>query len=90
MSGPYDGKYDILLLQIDCDDEYENMFGDSGNCYFLISKEDLKNKNFDRVLLAIRQTLWFKSCKSYFTYTWKISVKTVQSFKIAAILWKQR
>lgn len=44
-----DGKYDTLLLQLDCDDECGIMFGDSGNCYFLISKEDLKNKNFDNV-----------------------------------------
>lgn len=44
-----DGKYDTLLLQLDCEDECGIMFGDSGNCYFLISKEDLKNKNFDNV-----------------------------------------
>lgn len=44
-----EGKYDTLLLQLDCDDELEIMFGDSGNCYFLISKEDLKNRNFDNV-----------------------------------------
>lgn len=44
-----DGKCGTLLLQLDCDDECEIMFGDSGNCYFLISKEDLKNHNFDNV-----------------------------------------
>ena len=44
-----EGKYDTLLLQLDCDDECEIMFGDSGNCYFLISKEDLKTGNFDNV-----------------------------------------
>ena len=44
-----DGLYDTLLLQLDCDDECNIMFGDSGNCYFLISKEDLKNRNFDNV-----------------------------------------
>lgn len=44
-----EGKYNTLLLQLDCDDECEIMFGDSGNCYFLISKEDLKNGNFDNV-----------------------------------------
>ncbi len=43
------GEFDTLLLQLDCDDECEIMFGDSGNCYFLISKEDLKNRNFDNV-----------------------------------------
>lgn len=44
-----DGSKDILLLQLDIDDECGIMFGDAGNCVFLISKEDLKNKNFDRV-----------------------------------------
>jgi len=43
------GEFDTLLLQLDCDDECGIMFGDTGNCYFLISKEDLKNKNFDNV-----------------------------------------
>ncbi len=43
------GEFDTLLLQLDCDDECGIMFGDAGNCYFLISKEDLKNKNFDNV-----------------------------------------
>ena len=28
---------------------WESKCGDSGNCYFLISKEDLKNRNFDNV-----------------------------------------
>ncbi len=44
-----DGEYDTLLLQLDCDDECGIMFGDAGNCFFLISKEDLKKRNFDRV-----------------------------------------
>ncbi len=44
-----DGEYDTLLLQLDCEDECGIMFGDAGNCFFLISKEDLKNRNFDRV-----------------------------------------
>lgn len=48
---PYydDGEIDVLLLQLDCDDECGIMFGDAGNCVFLISKEDLKNRNFDNV-----------------------------------------
>ncbi len=44
-----DGEYDTLLLQLDCEDECGIMFGDAGNCFFLISKEDLKNRRFDRV-----------------------------------------
>ncbi len=44
-----DGEYDTLLLQLDCDDECGIMFGDAGNCFFLIPKEDLKNRRFDRV-----------------------------------------
>lgn len=43
------GEYDTVLLQLDCDDECEIMFGDSGNCYFLISKENLKKCIFDNV-----------------------------------------
>ncbi len=43
------GKFTEVLLQLDCDDECEIMFGDSGNCYFLISKEDLINRSFDNV-----------------------------------------
>lgn len=43
------GKYDTVLLQLDCDDECGIMFGDAGNCYFLISKEDLINRSFDNV-----------------------------------------
>lgn len=48
---PYydDGEIDVLLLQLDCEDECGIMFGDAGNCVFLISKEDLKNRNFDNV-----------------------------------------
>ena len=45
-----DGELDVVLLQLDCDDECGIMFGDGGNCVFLISKEDLKNKIFDNVL----------------------------------------
>lgn len=46
------GTADILLLQIDCDDgegTCEIMFGDSGNCQFMISREDLLKKNFSNV-----------------------------------------
>lgn len=43
------GEYDTVLLQLDCEDECGIMFGDAGNCVFLISKEDLKNGNFDNV-----------------------------------------
>ncbi|MDE7399730.1 MAG: DUF1963 domain-containing protein [Oscillospiraceae bacterium] len=44
-----DGTYDTVLLQLDCEDECGIMFGDSGNCNFFISKEDLKSRNFDNV-----------------------------------------
>ncbi|MBD5112267.1 MAG: DUF1963 domain-containing protein [Ruminococcaceae bacterium] len=44
-----DGTYDTVLLQLDCEDECGIMFGDSGNCNFFISKEDLKARNFDNV-----------------------------------------
>ena len=46
------GSADILLLQIDVDDGEGTcgiMFGDSGNCQFMISREDLLNKNFANV-----------------------------------------
>lgn len=43
------GELDVVLLQLDCEDECGIMFGDSGNCVFLISREDLKNRNFDHV-----------------------------------------
>lgn len=45
-----DGEFDTLLLQLDCEDECGIMFGDSGSCFFLISREDLKNRNFDNVV----------------------------------------
>ena len=41
-------KYDTLLLQIDSDDEI--MWGDTGIANFFINKDDLLNKNFDRIL----------------------------------------
>lgn len=49
-----EGECDTLLLQLDGDDECGIMFGDSGNCFFLISKEDLKNRDFDRVEFGVQ------------------------------------
>ncbi|WP_268866745.1 DUF1963 domain-containing protein [Thomasclavelia ramosa] len=47
-------KYDdyILLLQIDSVGigDKEIMWGDSGICNFFITKKDLENKNFSKVL----------------------------------------
>ena len=43
------GEKSVLLLQLDCDDVSGLMFGDSGNCQFFISKEDLLNKDFSAV-----------------------------------------
>lgn len=43
-----DGSLDVLLLQLDVDDTSGLMFGDGGNCNFFISREDLKNLNFER------------------------------------------
>ena len=40
---------DFLLLQLDIDDTCGIMFGDSGNCTFSISKDDLKNRDFSKV-----------------------------------------
>ena len=36
------------------DDDYELMFGDVGNLYFYIRKDDLKNKNFDNVHFSLQ------------------------------------
>lgn len=44
-----DGTADVLLLQLDVDDTSGLMFGDSGNCTFLISREDLLKRNFSNV-----------------------------------------
>ena len=41
-------RYDTLLLQIDSDDDI--MWGDVGVANFFINKEDLKNKDFSRIL----------------------------------------
>jgi len=42
-------KQDVLLLQLDIDDECRIMFGDSGNCTFLISRDDLLKCDFSNV-----------------------------------------
>ncbi|KOM88315.1 DUF1963 domain-containing protein [Clostridium botulinum] len=42
-------EHNILLLQLDIEDECGIMFGDSGNCNFFISEEDLKNRDFSNV-----------------------------------------
>ena len=44
-----DESIDVLLLQLDIDDVCGVMFGDSGNCTFLISKEDLLKRDFSNV-----------------------------------------
>ncbi len=47
-----DGTADILLLQLDVDDEEDGcgiMFGDLGNCQFMIAKEDLAKRDFSNV-----------------------------------------
>lgn len=44
-----DGECDVLLLQLDIDDETGIMFGDSGNCTFLISREALQKCDFSEV-----------------------------------------
>lgn len=48
---PYyeDGTADVLLLQLDIEDTCGIMFGDSGNCNFFISREDLRNRDFSNV-----------------------------------------
>lgn len=46
--GFYD-KQNILLLQLDINDVCGIMFGDSGNCNFFISEDDLRNKDFSKV-----------------------------------------
>ncbi|MBD5158431.1 MAG: DUF1963 domain-containing protein [Butyrivibrio sp.] len=44
-----DGICDVLLLQLDVDDDCGIMFGDSGNCTFLISRENLLKRDFSDV-----------------------------------------
>lgn len=43
------GEFDVVLLQLDCEDECGIMFGDAGSCVFLISKDDLEKRCFDNV-----------------------------------------
>lgn len=45
-----------LLLQLDTveDENFELMFGDCGNIYFYIRKEDLQVKNFDNIWLILQ------------------------------------
>ena len=40
----------FLLLQLDIEDECGIMFGDSGNCTFTMSKDDLKKRDFSMVI----------------------------------------
>lgn len=61
---PADVKEDIkkhatdwqLLFQMAYiqEDDFEMLFGDCGNLYFYIKKEDLANKNFDKVWLILQ------------------------------------
>ncbi len=61
---PVDVKEDIkkhatdwqLLFQMAYiqEDDFEMLFGDCGNLYFYIKKEDLANKNFDKVWLILQ------------------------------------
>ncbi len=44
------GEKDILLLQLDTDNDAEIMWGDSGVANFFISKTDLENLDFSKVL----------------------------------------
>ncbi|MCM1308131.1 MAG: DUF1963 domain-containing protein [Butyrivibrio sp.] len=48
---PYydDGECDVLLLQLDVEGTCGIMFGDSGNCTFLISREKLRKCDFSDV-----------------------------------------
>lgn len=43
-------KFDTLLLQLDCEDECDLMFGDGGVANFFINEEDLKKLDFTKVL----------------------------------------
>lgn len=46
----------ILLFQMASieDDDFELMFGDVGNIYFYIKKQDLKDQNFDKAWLVLQ------------------------------------
>ena len=43
-----------LLLQIDSDDSLGTMWGDAGRIYFWIREQDLKNRDFAKVLLVLQ------------------------------------
>ncbi|GIN89811.1 hypothetical protein J6TS1_37630 [Siminovitchia terrae] len=43
-------SYDTLLLQIDTDDDLDIMWGDGGVANFFISSDDLKKRDFSKVL----------------------------------------
>ena len=45
----YNSEEYVLLLQLDIDDTSGLMFGDSGNCTFIISRENLLAENFSSV-----------------------------------------
>ena len=50
-----DNKSDwTLLLQIDSDENYGMMWGDSGMLYFWIKKQDLKVQNFENVWMILQ------------------------------------
>ena len=46
----------VLLFQMASirDDDYELMFGDLGDLYFYVRKDDLRERNFDRVWLVLQ------------------------------------
>lgn len=46
----------MLLFQMSSfeEDDYELMFGDMGNIYFYIRKQDLKERNFDKIWLSLQ------------------------------------
>ena len=43
-------RFNTLLLQLDCEDECDLMFGDTGVANFFINEEDLKKLDFTKVL----------------------------------------
>jgi uncharacterized protein YwqG len=45
-----------LLLQIDSDDDSNMMWGDVGRIYFLMTSEQLKNKDFDAAWMILQCT----------------------------------
>ena len=43
-----------LLLQLDSDESMGTMWGDAGRIYFWIREQDLKNRDFAKVLLVLQ------------------------------------